>query len=296
MEKEKIQSSQKLGYLMILASGILWGTIGLFVTTLSKFGVGSLCSAFLRIFFGALILIPIMLCTGGKKLFRIDKRGICITIVLGVFSQAMFNYFYSESINRTGVATASVLLYSAPVFVTIMSVIIYKEKLTGIKVISTLVNVAGCCLTVTGGQVKDLVFSPLGVIAGILAGFLYGLMTIISKLTTDKYNPLTILFYSFMFGSIALAVIVRPWESAELLLSKKVLLTAVGFGLVPTVGSYMFYMNGLKKKLEVSKVPIIASVEIIVASIIGVLVFSEQLGLANIAGVGLVILSIAIRR
>ena len=279
---------------MILSSGVLWGTIGVFVTTLKGLGIDALTAGFLRILFGALILVPIMIAIGGKRLFIIDKKGLVITAILGIFSQALFNYCYCQSITRTGVATASVLLYSAPVFVAIMSAVFYKENMTAAKGLAVLLNVCGCFLTVTGGNIGQLSFSVSGILLGISAGFLYGLMTVISRLTSDKYDPLTVMFYSFLFGAAGLSLAVKPWENISLFLSTPVLLTAVGFGLIPTVGSYMFYLNGMKKKIEVSKVPIIASVEIIVAAAIGMTLFQEHLGIVNVAGIGLVVLSIAI--
>ncbi|HKM28647.1 MAG TPA: DMT family transporter [Anaerovoracaceae bacterium] len=287
-------TKQSSGYIYILIAGVLWGSIGFFVSILKDFGVESTTIAFLRIGMGAMILVPIMLIRGGLRAFRIDKGGLFACLALGIFCQAMFNFAYNESISNVGVATASVLLYTAPVFVCIMSRIFFKEEIGAIKLIALAVNIFGCVLTVTGGDFTTISFSFYGVIAGVMAGFLYGLMTIISKTTTDNYDPFTIIFYSFLFGAIVLAIFTKPWLDIGEAMELKFVLAAIGYGLIPTVGSYLFYMKGLSKKPETSKVPIIASVETVVAAIIGIILFSESHGIFKIIGICCVVASIAI--
>ena len=288
-----MKSDKTKGYFMILIAGILWGSIGFFVSILNSLGADSYCIAFLRIGVGAVLLVPIMILSGGLKLFKIDRRGLIAALVLGLFSQALFNFSYNEAISNVGVATASVLLYTSPVFVCIMSRIFFKENIGPVKYLALAINIVGSVFTVTGGDFSTINFSVYGVIAGVSAGFLYGLMTIVSS-TTDKYHPLTILFYSFLFGSIALAVVVRPWETLSGVADVRFVLAAIGYGLIPTVGSYFFYMHGLAKKLETSKVPVIASIETVVAAFIGIIVFNESAGLWKILGICCVILSISI--
>lgn len=91
-----------------------------------------------------------------------------------------------------------------------------------------------------------------------------------------------------------LAIFTKPWLDIGKAIELKFVLAAIGYGLIPTVGSYLFYMKGLSKKPETSKVPIIASVETIVAAIIGMTIFSESHGLFKIVGICCVVASIAI--
>lgn len=284
----------KKGYFDILIAGILWGTIGLFVSLLNTVGITSSTSAFIRIGMGALILFVIILSKGDSEYFRLDKKSFVVCIILGIFSQGLFNFCYNESISFTGVATASVLLYTSPVFVCIMARIFFKEDISNIKKIALIINVLGCILTVTGGSFSSMEFSPIGVLFGVLAGFLYALMTIISKTTTDKYHPFTILFYSFFFGAMFLAITVKPFSNLAATFSVKSVLLSLGYGLVPTVLSYIFYMRGLSKGPETSKVPIVASVETVTAAIIGVSVLSESMSLGKVVGIAIVVLSIVI--
>lgn len=282
------------GYIMIFAAGMLWGTIGLFVNILNGMGIPSVTIAFLRLATGAIVMIPFMLAIGGKSTFKIDRKGLLVCLALGVFCQAMFNYSYNESIETVGVATGAILLYTSPIFVCIMSKLFLKENIGTKKLIALVINVIGCVLTITNADFSQIHFSVYGVAAGIMAGFLYGSMTIISKPATGKYNPITIIFYSFIFGSIFLAFLGNPIEDIAGAISIKFIIAALVYGLVTTAGAYFFYMNGLSRIKEPSKAPVVASVETVVAAIIGVAVFSEAFGLYKLIGIGLVVTSIVI--
>ncbi|QHI71604.1 DMT family transporter [Aminipila terrae] len=292
MERQTHNLQQKTGYLMILVAGMLWGSIGLFVTILKSLGAGSALIAFLRIGTGFILLIPIMYAMKGRELFKIDKKGILMCLALGVFSQGLFNLSYNEAIKNVGVATASVLLYTAPIFVCIMSKLFFKEKIGWIKVAALSLNVIGCTLTVTGGDFTSVHFSVYGAAMGVTAGFLYAMMTILGKTSMKNYDSLTISFYSFFFGCLFLGIVMQPWEGITNLINPYFVAAAIGFGLIPTVGSYFFYMKGLAKGLEASRVSVIASVETVVAAFIGLAVLHEASSMMKLMGIGCVVASI----
>lgn len=114
-----INSTKTIGYVMIFVAGSLWGTIGLFVKLLTGVGSSSALTAFIRLFIASWILLPLMFYMGGIKMFKIDKSNLFKCFLLGFLSQALYNYTYNIAIGNIGVATASILLYTSPVFVCI---------------------------------------------------------------------------------------------------------------------------------------------------------------------------------
>lgn len=280
------------GYIYVFVAGCLWGTMGLFINLLGNYGVSGGAVVFLRMSTAALWIVPFMLLTGGTKLFRIDGKGLLLCAILGVICQAMFNYAYTEAIGRIGVATAAVLLYTSPVFVSIMSRIFFQEAIGMRKVAGLFVNVIGCALTVTGGNFAGVTVGD-GVLIGIAAGFLYSLMTIFGTIAKD-YDTTTVTFYSFLFAAIAMGITANPWGEIASAVSPAFFVTAFAYGLVTAVLAYFIYMKGLSMNLETSKVPVIASVETIVAAVIGFAVFREDLSLWKLAGIILVLASIGI--
>lgn len=282
---------------MVLCAGVLWGSIGFFVRKLNELGVDTGLTAFMRIFCGWLILIPLLIAMSmktGKNYFRISKKGILQCLLMGIVTQAFFNLSYSGCINSVGVAMGSVLLYTAPIFVAILSKLLFKEEINARKGIALVINLVGCFIMVTGGDLSVLKVSGIGILLGVGAGFFYAMVTILGKFTSDEVDPFTLVFYNFLFGWISLVIFTNPIPKIAAVSSPYFWLLGFGYGLIPTVGSYLFYMNGISHDVELSRVPIIASVEPIIATLIGLLVFSENISLVNAIGLVIVLFSIVL--
>jgi drug/metabolite transporter (DMT)-like permease len=79
---------------MVFVTGLLWGTIGMFSTILSKLGMDSSAVAFYRLLSASVLLIPVLLVKGkGLSLFRLTKRGLISCVLIGFISQAFYNLF-----------------------------------------------------------------------------------------------------------------------------------------------------------------------------------------------------------
>ena len=137
------------GYLLIFISGILWGLGGYYVTKISNLGVSSLMIAFPGQFLALFPLLIYLLGKNGVNGIKISKKGLLYSIILGVLTKGIFKLAYDTTITIVGVSTASILLYLAPLFTAIMSMIFLKEKLLGYQYIALLLNLLGCIIVVT---------------------------------------------------------------------------------------------------------------------------------------------------
>ena len=281
------------GYLMIAIAGALWGTVGLFGKIFFAYGFDPKLVVFCRLLVAFLIMF-IFIFLKDKKLLKFDKRGLLYTALIGFFSQALFNLLYFETIKRTTIATAVILLYTAPIFLIIMGRIFYKEFLTPIKISALILCIVGCFLTVTGGSLDTLNINSLGVLMGIGAGFTYALVTIISKAIIYDYHPLTIILYSFLFGWIFLVPFSNPLNLLHVSYSLPLVASIVGLGLIPTVLSYILYITGLSCGVEASKAGIICSLEIVVSVLISYLFFNEVILGVKLLGIIMALGSICI--
>ncbi|MBQ6163173.1 MAG: EamA family transporter [Clostridia bacterium] len=290
-----MKSEQNKGYLLVLLAGILWGSIGFFATKLSDMGMNAGPQAFFRVFFSTLMLALTLLIKGrGTSLFRIGRRGLISCMLVGVVSQAFFNVCYMNAIEQSGMATAAVFLYTSPIYVAVLSRLFFREPLTGNKILAIVINIVGCVLTVTGGDFTDAKISAFGLIMGLLAGLTYALLPVLSRTGAADENPYTAAFYGQLFGSILLFFLVRPYRNIGTALNWKVLLVLIGFGVIPSAMAYIAYYGGIGRMTETSKVPVIASVETVVAAVIGLLAFGQKLGILKILGIALVLCSIAV--
>ncbi|MBR2995727.1 MAG: EamA family transporter [Lachnospiraceae bacterium] len=277
----------------IFITGCLWGTIGLFVKLMEAQGSTSSYTSFLRLFFGFILLAVMTLIFDGPKAFRIGRRTLLSCVLLGIICQGIFNILYSRSISMNGMSVGSVLLYTAPIFTSITAMLIFKEKLNLLKWIALLINVTGCALTATGGDFSAASVVPLGLLIGVGAGFTYAMTAVIGRIAMqEKASPYAVAAYNLFFGCLFIALAGRPWRTVETPFNTRLLLYGFLFGLIATALAYALYFRGLSGIRQTGKVPVVASVELVVATIIGSYAFSENITVIKGIGILLVLFSI----
>lgn len=286
-----LQNEEFKGYLQVFIAGVLWGCIGPFIQLMEQQGSSFAFTSFLRMTFSFIILAVITVIKFGFLSLRVSKKTLLFCALLGLVCHGIFNVFYSIAVTLTGVTVSAVLMNTAPVFTTVFSYFWLREKITWIKSAAMIVNITGCTLAATGGKFDVMLFSLIGVLCGIASGFCYGMTAIIGKMAGEKSNAFVISTYSYLFAAVFLVFFIKHWEQAAPL-NESVLLLGFLYALIPTAIAYIFYYQGLQKITESSKVPVIASVEAVVAAVIGVVIFREQVNMTNVIGIFLVIGSI----
>lgn len=282
-----------MGELFVIIAGVLWGAMGIFVRGLAKLGLSSIEICFIRMTVST-VLMALFLTLYDKNLFAIKIKDLWIFIGTGLFSLTFFGYCYFTTIQMTSMSVAAVLLYTSPVFVLVLSALFFKEKITSKKVICIIVALLGCVL-VTGIIGDGANISIIGILFGLGSGFGYGMYSIFSRFAINRnYKAFTIIFYSFIFSSISLLFLVRPVDVLNKCMAGTVshnLLYVLGIAIFTTVLPYMFYTLGLTK-IENSKAAVIACIEPIMATVFGFFIFSEKLGIDEIAGILFVLAAI----
>lgn len=262
------------GAAMVFAAGTLWGFMGVFVRTLSKFGLNSMQITALRLSTAALFMVIFALAVKPSA-FGIKLKDIWCFIGSGVISLAVFSYAYFTTIEMTSMSTAAILLYTAPIMVTIMSAAIFKEKLTAQKIVCLIVVFIGCFL-VAGVSSDTLNVPPKAIVTGLVSGLGYALYSIFGRFAINRgYSSLTISLYTFIFACVGVlpltdiggivTVATRDW---------RVLPISLIMGVFTAFLPYVLYTAGLER-LESGKASIIASIEPIVATICGMIFFNE---------------------
>lgn len=284
---------QVKGYLMVAAAATLWGTVGVQVQTLFNYNLSLQSIIFWRLFFAFIILFSFVFFTNKKRLI-IDKKGLIYLALMGLFSQLLFNLFYFSCIQKTTIATAVTLLYSAPIFIAVMARIFYKELFTPIKTIALFLCMGGCFFAATGGSVAVLKLNLIGVLMGLGAGFTFSLVTIISKAIINKYHQLTIIVYALGFGLLFYLPFSHPLIIFQKSLPLEVWLLISFFGVISTAIAYGLYITGISYGIEVSRAGIISTLELVVAVILSYLIFKEALWGWKLVGILTVVFSVII--
>ena len=194
---------RKIYLILPILAGIMFGSSGIFVRTLTQNGIDPTTLLFLR-FSIAIIPLLIAILATDKNLFKIDLKDIPLFLVCSICIIGL-NLCYNHSMNTVPLSLAAVLLSIAPIYVLIIAYFMFGEKITSKKLICMILAISGCVL-MTGILENDLGNLPLfGILSGIGAGLFWAVYLMASKKSIENGNhTFTILFYSVIFISIAL--------------------------------------------------------------------------------------------
>jgi len=271
----------------IIIAGCLWGIISIFINILNAAGFDSMQCVALRTVFTALILLVYLLVSDRSKL-KIRLKDIPFFIGTGIFSIVLFNYCYFESIELIGGSTVpALLLYTAPIFVMIMSAIFFRERITKKKILALILTFAGLGF-VTGAFTGGSEIPVKALILGLGSGFGYALYSIFGKFLVDKYDAMTITFYTFVVAAAGAVPLSGVGAQIGLLAAPNTLLVAAGLALLSTVLPFLLYTKGLAC-VEAGRASVLATVEPFVAEIVGAVFFREQFTVSKIVGMLLII-------
>lgn len=284
----KNKNTNTKSVIMILLAGFGWGNIGVFSRPLTAAGLDAVQITFVR---SSIVLIGmgIFLLLKDRSLFRIAWKDLWMFLGSGIISIVFFNICYFLTIEQATLAAASVLLYTAPCFVLLMSAVFFHEKITVQKLIALVLAFGGCVLVsgFTGGQM-----SGLAVLTGICSGIGYATYSIFGTVAMRKYHFFTFIFYTFVFACAMLFPFSAVPETVAILAgSPTVLALGIGLGVASTLLPYIFYTGGLRN-MEAGKASVLAFAEPLVATVAGILIFKEQLHLQNALGILLIFLAI----
>lgn len=285
MEKKRV-----LSVISVLLAGILWGSMGIFVRRLNSAGVQLMGIVELRAAVTAVIMFAV-LAIFRHDLLKIRLKDIWCFIGTGIGSIVFFNYCYFKTMVTASLSVAAILLYTAPAIVMLMSFVLFKEKMTLRRIAAVVIAFAGC-VCVSGLSPANNI-SVSCIITGLGAGLGYALYSIFSRFALQRgYSSVTISAYTFLFAAIGTLPLINPSELlVKLGTGSDVIVFAIIFGVVTTIMPYALYTWGLQY-MENGKASVLASVEPVVATLIGIFVFNEAVTVSAAVGIILVLISI----
>ena len=287
-----LQQQTKGGTAMVLASAALWGLIGLFNRTLMAAGLTPESIVLVRNL-GGLILLGLVLGLWKRDVFRIRPAHLGYFFGTGIVSVLLFTWCYFSCQQECSLAVAAILLYTSPAFVVLLSALLWRDKLTGRKLLALALTFFGC-VCVTGVYSGGMTITLRGFLLGLGAGFFYALYSIFGRYALAHYQPYTVTFYTFAFAGVGSLIFLRRPQMA-LLADGKLVLIALGLAVVCTVLPYLFYTAGLAR-MDSGKAAILASVEPVVAALVGIVVFHEPLSPATGLGVVSILAAVLLLR
>lgn len=275
------------GLLMVIAATVCWATSGIFITLVADgAGLSAIGLAFWRdigtfsaLFLGLLLARPAML--------RVRRPDLPWLAAMGAISIGIFHVMWNTSVLLAGVSIATVLQSNAPILVTLMAWLLWREPLTGRKIGAIVLAFAGTLLISRIDGLGNLQVSPLGFLAGLGAAITYSTLSLFGKKLRGDYSAWTMLTYAFGFGALVLLPFqigaTLPWP-----LPWDVLAAYAALIFLPTIGGFALYTSSLKY-LPASVASIAATMEIPFAAVVGYIFLLERLDGWQILGAVLVV-------
>lgn len=184
----------------MLGAGSLWGVISIFVRNLNAMGLTAIQISLLRAMGGAAVMVLFLALTR-RDLLKIKLRHIWYFIGTGIISLALFNLCYFTVIELSQASIAVVLLYTSPIFIMVISAIVFKEKITRNKLLALAMVFVGCVL-VAGLLGGGYALTPTILLLGLGSGLFYGLYSIFGTVALRTYDTMTVTTYTFVFATL----------------------------------------------------------------------------------------------
>ena len=282
------------GAACVALAGILWGILGLFVRALGDSGLTPFDVVGVRALVAAGALLLFLLATDRRALL-VRPRDLWCFLGTGLCSIVFFNYCYFTAVRMMSLASAAVLLYTAPAFVMLLSSALFGERLTRRRIAALLCSFLGCA-SVTGVVGAQQSLTLAGILIGLGAGLGYALYTIFGRYALARgYQAPTITFYTFLIAALCVCLADGTARLRAAAAAPEALALMLALGLVSTVAPFLLYTIGLRT-LSGARASIIASIEPVTAALLGIALYGEQPGFGTLLGLLLVLLGIFLAR
>jgi DME family drug/metabolite transporter len=272
-----------MGYLYVAIAAVLWGLLGPVTRIALEQGMDAVEVAVWR----ALLAAGLFAVHAAViRRVRLERRDVPSVLAFGVVGVAGLLACYSRAVEAGGAALAAILLYTAPVWVAVLSALFLGERMTGRKLLALGVataGVAGIAASSGGGGIR---LTPAALAWGLASGFAYALYYLFGKRYFDKYSTATIFVYALPVGALTMLPMAQFTHKTPAAWGALVFLSVVS-----TYLAYLFYSAGLRR-VEATRASTVATVEPVVAAIAALVMWDERLSPAGYACAAVVLLGV----
>ncbi len=247
------------GLAEIILSTVIWGSIPLFSIWSA---LPSPVFVFFRVLISAAVLYVIL-----RKDINSDISSLLnpYVVLSGILLAANWVFLF-YAVNIIPVSEAIIFYYSGPVIAILLSPLL-KEKITRSAGIGIGIAFSGIILMSAG----NLNLNPLGIISAILSGITYGILSVVSKHSTECVKPLNLVFFQVLLSAIILSpslfLLKFTFTSDDIVI-------AVFSAIVQTVIALFLWYDSMKK-IKVQAVSILSYLDPVFA-IVFALIFLDQ--------------------
>lgn len=239
------------------------------------------------------VLLPVLLVRRGVSTLRVPGRDLLQFFLLGILGVAVSNYFYYLAIQRTNVATAIILQYTAPVWVLLYTAVRGAQRPSLRRSGAVGLAVVGCALAVgfvgSGGFRLD----KIGVTAALLAAFSFAFYNVGGHKVLARYDRWKVLLWVLVATSTFWIFVNPPWKIVAAHYGRQQWEFMLVFSLVSVLGPFSCYFAGLQH-LEPTRAIVASCLEPVFSIVIAAIVLGELVRPTQTVGIVLVLVAIVL--
>jgi drug/metabolite transporter (DMT)-like permease len=275
-----------LGSGLVVLATLFWSTAGVFITfTVRGSGISALGLAFWRVFVAFLILVIAIGLLRPRDL-RVHRRDLPWLAGMGL-AVGTFQVLWILAILTNGASVSTVIQCNAPIIVTLLAWVFWREPLTWRKWTAIALAGIGTILMSGVSSAGNIHLTPVGLLLSLGSALTYAGITLFAKKLSGDYNPFVILIYSFGFAALALL----PFQFSRPLptqVSGEAVAAFAGLVLFTTIAGYGAYTLALRH-LQASVASILAMSEVLFAAFFAYVLLGERMNGWQILGAAVII-------
>lgn len=246
-----------------------------------------------RATFSFLVLLPILALFRGRHSLRLPPRDLGQLFLIGILGVAASNYFYYLAIQRTNVATAIIVQYTAPIWVLLYTAARRLQKPTLQQVAAVGLAVTGIALVIGVFGGGGLRLDAIGLAAALLAAFSFAFYNIGGHDILARRDRWIVLLYTTCSASLFWLLVNPPWKLIAAHYSTAQWLFLLLFSLVSVLAPFAFYFAGLQH-LEPTRAIVVSCLEPVFSIVIAAVVLGELMRPLQVVGIIFVLAAITV--
>jgi drug/metabolite transporter (DMT)-like permease len=246
-----------------------------------------------RATFSFLVLFVVLRLLRGRDGLRVYRRDLGQLFLIGVLGVAASNYFYYLAIERTNVATAITVQYTAPIWVLLYTVARRLQKFTLERVAAVALALAGIAMVIGVLGKSGLRLDTVGVFAALVAAFSFAFYNIGGHNILARRDRWTVLLYTTGSATLFWLLVNPPWKLVAAHYSGAQWLFLLLFSLLSVLAPFAFYFAGLQH-LEPTRAIIISCLEPVFSIVIAAIVLGEVMRPLQVIGIAFVLAAITV--
>ncbi|MCY6354637.1 DMT family transporter [Clostridium sp. ZS2-4] len=275
------------GVIYAMLSSAAFGVTPIWTKDACSRGMNSITVLFFRLLITASMLLSYFLI---KKVdFKISKKQFFNLLFLGIvgYGSTTITLFLSYTYISVGVATTLHFVY--PAVVTILMILIYREKIHLGKILSILLSVAGVyCLIYT----KNMYINTTGVIFAVISGVFYSIYIIgVDKGEIKEMDVLVSTFYVTLIASVYVFIFGKFTVGIKIAVTYHTIIDILCIAVISTLFALVAFVKGIKI-IGSSNASILSTFEPIVSVLLGIVILNEKITFSIVIGTTLIIFSV----